>query len=220
MNHMNSKWGHEKMNGSVPSMAFGYDGVIEKVKDEREMSVFSALMRERIMFIGNVTPVESSIIIGQLLYLQTASRTKEISMYIHSPGGYIPSGLAIYDTMQFVQCDVATYCIGFAASLGALLLAAGTKGKRYALPNSKIMLHQPRIEGVIQGQASDIIIEAEEIAKTKKRICEILSHHTGKSVEKIEADSERNHWMTAEEALEYGIIDEVLVSEKLTKQGQ
>jgi len=218
MNHMSSKWGHEKMNGAVPSMAFGYDGVIEKVKDEREMSVFSALMRERIMFIGNVTPVESSIIIGQLLYLQTASRTKEISMYIHSPGGYIPSGLAIYDTMQFVQCDVATYCIGFAASLGALLLAAGTRGKRYALPNSKVMLHQPRIEGVIQGQASDIIIEAEEIAKTKKRICEILSRHTGKSVEKIEADSERNYWMTAEEAKEYGIIDEVLVSEKLAQK--
>jgi len=198
-----------------PSMAFGYNGVIEKVKDEREMSVFSALMRERIMFIGNVTPVESSIIIGQLLYLQTANRKKEINMYIHSPGGYIPSGLAIYDTMQFVECDVATWCIGFAASFGALLLSAGTKGKRYALPNSKIMLHQPHIGEVIRGQASDIIIEAEEIEKSKRRINEILSRHTGQPVEKIEADCERNYWMGAEEAKEYGIIDEVLVSPKL-----
>ena len=205
------------MNYVSPSMAFGYAGVVEKVKDEREMSVFSALMRERIMFISNVTPLESSIIIGQLLYLQTASRTKEISMYIHSPGGFVPSGLAIYDTMQFVECDVATYCIGFAASFAALLLAAGSKGKRFALPNSKIMLHQPHIDTVVQGQASDVLIEAEEIERTKRRLNEILSYHTGQPVEKIEADSERNYWMNADQAKEYGIIDEVLVSPKLDR---
>jgi ATP-dependent Clp protease protease subunit len=185
--------------------------VVEKSQEHlTHWDVFSRLLKDRIVFLGNtVDRVVSNLIIGQLLFLQTDKAKAQIDIYVNTPGGSVDAGLAIYDTMRFVRCEVATYCVGLAASMGAVLLAAGQKGKRFALPNAKILLHQPWASG-IGGTASDIAIQAEDIIKTKKRINEILAFHTGQPFEKIEKDTDRDFIMTAEEAKEYGIIDEVL----------
>jgi len=188
--------------------------VIEQTgRVERAYDIYSRLLKDRIIFIG--TPVEDSIanvVIAQLLFLQMEDVNKDINLYINTPGGAITAGLAIYDTMQFIKCDVATYCVGQAASLGALLLCAGTKGKRFALPNSRIMIHQPW--GGVQGSAEDISIQTKEILRLRTRINEILSSHTGKSLDKVKEDTDRDFFMSAQEAKEYGILDEVLINAK------
>lgn len=183
--------------------------VVEQTgRGERAYDIFSRLLKERIVFIG--TPIDdgiASLAIAQLLFLESEDPDKDISLYINSPGGSVSSGLAIYDTMQYIRPDVATICIGMAASMGAVLLAGGAKGKRAALPNSRIMIHQPW--GGVQGTASDISIQAEEILKTKKRLNEILAHHTGKPMDAIEKDTDRDRYLAAEEAKAYGLIDTV-----------
>ncbi len=185
--------------------------VIEQTgRGERGMDIFSRLLRERIIIIG--TPIDdhiASLIIAQLIFLESEDPDKDINLYINTPGGSVSAGLAIYDTMQYVRCDVATICIGLAASMGAILLAGGTKGKRTALPNSRIMIHQPW--GGFQGTASDISIQAEEILKIKRKLNEILAFHTGKDVEQIEKDTDRDRYFSAEDAKEYGLIDNILV---------
>jgi len=188
--------------------------VIEQTgRGERSFDIYSRLLRDRIIFIGGgVDDHVANIIIAQLLFLQMDDPKKEINLYINSPGGIVSAGLAIYDTMQFMTCDVATYCVGQAASMGALLLAAGTHGKRFALPNSRMMIHQP--SGGAQGQASDITIQAREILRTKERINEILAVHTKQSIETITRDSDRDFFMTAPEAKAYGLVDDVVKSRK------
>ncbi len=185
--------------------------VVEQTgRGERAYDIFSRLLKERIVFIG--TPIDdtvASLVIAQLLFLESEDPEKDINLYINSPGGSVSSGLAIYDTMQYIRPDVATICIGLAASMGAVLLAGGTKGKRSALPNSRIMIHQPW--GGVQGTASDISIQAEEILKTKKRLNEILSVHAGKPLEVIEKDTDRDRYLSSEEARAYGLIDNVYV---------
>jgi len=184
--------------------------VIEKTsRGERQYDIYSRLLEDRIVFIGS--PIDDSVanvVIAQLLFLQKENKNQDINIYINSPGGSVTAGLAIYDTMQFVQCPVATYCIGQAASMGAVLLAAGTKGKRHALPNSRIMIHQPW--GGVQGTAEDISIQAEEILRLKRRLNEILALHTGQPVEKIEKDADRDFHMDSQEAKDYGLVDEVI----------
>ncbi|MCM8800966.1 MAG: ATP-dependent Clp endopeptidase proteolytic subunit ClpP [Candidatus Omnitrophica bacterium] len=176
---------------------------------ERAYDIYSRLLKDRIIFIGTaIDDNVANLVIAQMLFLQMEDVNKDINIYINSPGGSVTSGLAIYDTMQFVKCDVATYCVGQAASLGALLLAAGTKGKRFALPNSRVLIHQPW--GGIQGVAEDISIHAKEILKLRERLNEILAHHTGQSLEKIQKDTDRDYFMSAYEAKEYGLIDEVI----------
>lgn len=184
--------------------------VVEQTgRGERAYDIFSRLLKERIIFLGTaIDDSVASLIIAQLLFLDAEDPDKDIAMYINSPGGYISSGLAIYDTMQYVKSDVITYCIGQAASMGAVLLTAGTKGKRFALPHSRIMLHQPM--GGAQGQAADIEIQAKEIMALKDRINELLVHHTGQKQDQIEKDTDRNFYMSAIQAKEYGIVDEVL----------
>ena len=180
---------------------------------ERAYDIFSRLLKDRIVFIG--TPIDDTVanlVIAQLLFLQMEDVHKEVSVYINSPGGSVTAGLAIYDTMQFVKCDVATYCVGQAASMGALLLAAGTKGKRFCLPHSRVMIHQPW--GGVQGQAADISIQAKEILRLRDRINEILAHHTGQSLEKVEKDTDRDYFMSGEEAKAYGLVDEVVAGKK------
>ncbi len=185
--------------------------VIEQTnRGERAYDIYSRLLRDRIIFIGE--PIDDSfanLIIAQLLFLEAEDPEKDINLYVHSPGGMVTSGLAIYDTMQYIKPAIATICVGQAASMGALLLAAGTKGKRYALPNARVMIHQP--SGGFQGQATDISIQAEEIIKIRKRLDEILAKHSGQSLEKIHHDSERDYFMSAEEAQTYGLVDEVIV---------
>ena len=185
--------------------------VVEKSQEHlTHWDVFSRLLKDRIVFIGNtINRIVSNVLIGQLLFLQTDKAKAQVDVYINTPGGSVDAGLAVYDTMRFIRCDVATYCVGLAASMGAVLLAAGEKGKRYALPNAKIMLHQPWTSG-IGGPASDVQIHAEDLIKTKRRINEILAFHTGQSFEKIEKDTDRDFIMSAQEAKEYGVIDEVL----------
>ena len=173
------------------------------------MDVFSRLMMDRIIFLG--APINddvANIVQAQLLFLESSDPDKDIQIYVNSPGGSVSAGLGIYDTMQLVRCDVATICTGLAASMGAVLLTAGSKGKRSALPHSRVMIHQPL--GGVEGQASDIEITAREILRTKRELFDILSQHTGKSVEQIERDADRDYWMTSEEAREYGLIEEVL----------
>jgi ATP-dependent Clp protease, protease subunit len=185
--------------------------VVEQTgRGERAYDIFSRLLKERIVFIG--TPIDdtiASLVIAQLLFLESEDPDKDINLYINSPGGSVSSGLAIYDTMQYIRPDVATICIGLAASMGAVLLAGGAKGKRSALPNSRIMIHQPW--GGVQGTASDISIQAEEILKTKKRLNEILAGHTGKPLDAIEKDTDRDRYLSSEEARSYGLIDTVFV---------
>lgn len=180
---------------------------------ERAYDIYSRLLKDRIIFIG--TPVDDNVanlIIAQMLFLQMEDVNKEINVYINSPGGSVTAGLAIYDTIQFVKPVVCTYCVGQAASLGALLLSAGSKGKRYALPNSRIMIHQPW--GGVQGAAADISIQANEILRLREKIEEILARHTGQTVEKVKKDSDRDYFMSSDEAKKYGIIDEVIVAKK------
>ena len=188
--------------------------VIEQTgRGERAYDIYSRLLKDRIIFLG--TPVDdtvANIIIAQLLFLQMEDSKKDINLYIHSPGGYVTAGMAIYDTMQFMTCDVATYCIGMAASMSAVLLAAGTKGKRFSLPNSRIMIHQP--SGGARGQASDISIQAKEILRLKKSLNEIMSFHTGQPVDRVDRDMERDNYMSAEDAKTYGIVDEVVKSRR------
>ncbi|MEO0453282.1 MAG: ATP-dependent Clp protease proteolytic subunit [Verrucomicrobiota bacterium] len=188
--------------------------IIEETgRERRQWDPFSRLLKDRVIFIGSaIDDSIANLITAQLLYLQMEDPKKTIHIYVHSPGGYVTAGMAIYDTMQHVSCDIATYCIGHAASMGAVLLTAGTKGKRYALPNSRIMIHQPL--GGAQGQASDISIQAQEILRTKKRLNEILAFHTGQKFEKIEEDTDRDRFLSADEAKEYGLVDEVLESNK------
>ncbi len=177
---------------------------------ERAYDIYSRLLKDRIIFIG--TPIDdmiANLIVAQLLFLQMEDVTKDINVYINSPGGSVTAGLAIYDTMRFVKPDVATYCVGQAASMGALLLCAGSKGKRHALPNSRVMIHQPW--GGVQGQAEDISRQAKEILKMRDRVNELLSAHTGQSLDKVQKDTDRDYFMSAEEAREYGLIDEVIL---------
>ena len=186
--------------------------VIEQTsRGERSYDIYSRLLNDRIIFLGEeVTDVSANLIVAQLLFLESEDPGKDIHMYINSPGGSVSAGLAIYDTMQYIKCDVSTICIGMAASMGAFLLAGGTKGKRMALPNSEIMIHQP--SGGAQGQATEIKIVAEQILKTKRKLNEILAANTGKPLEQIEVDTERDNYMSAEEAKAYGLIDNVITN--------
>ncbi len=178
-------------------------------RGERAYDIYSRLLKDRIIILGSpINDVVASAIVAQLLFLESEDPEKDINLYINSPGGVVSSGMAIYDTMQYIKCDVATTCIGMAASMGAVLLTAGANGKRAVLPNSRVMIHQPL--GGVQGQASDIEIEAREILRLKKSLSQIIADHSGKSLEQIIDDSDRNRWMTAEEAKEYGLVDKVL----------
>lgn len=184
--------------------------VIEQTsRGERSYDIYSRLLKDRIIFLGEeVSDVSASLIVAQLLFLEAEDPGKDISMYINSPGGSVTAGMAIYDTMHYIKCDVSTICIGMAASMGAFLLAGGTKGKRMALPNSEIMIHQP--SGGARGQATEIKIVAENILKTRQKLNEMLAENTGKSIEQIAVDTERDNFMSAQEALEYGLIDSIV----------
>lgn len=189
--------------------------VIEQTgRVERAYDIYSRLLKDRIIFIG--TPIDdfvANLVIAQMLFLQMEEINKDVSVYVNTPGGSVTSGLAIYDTMQFLKCDVATYCVGQATSMGALLLAAGTKGKRYALPNSRIMIHQPW--GGVQGAAADIHIQAKEILRLRDMLEQILVKHTGQPLERVKKDSDRDYFMSAQEAKDYGIIDEVIAPKEI-----
>lgn len=184
--------------------------VIEQTsRGERSYDIFSRLLNDRIIMLnGQVDDASASLIVAQMLYLEGQDPDKDISFYINSPGGSVSAGLAIYDTMQYIKCDVSTICIGMAASMGAFLLSSGAKGKRYALPNAEVMIHQPL--GGAQGQASDILISARHIERTRENLNKILSVNTGKPIEQISVDTDRDNWMTAKEAQEYGIVDKVI----------
>ena len=194
--------------------------VVEQTnRGERAFEIYSRLLKDRIIFVGG--PIDdhvANLIIAQLLFLESEDPDKDIHLYINSPGGVIYSGLAIYDTIQYIKADVSTICVGMAASMGALLLSAGTKGKRFALPNSRIMIHQPL--GGAQGQASQIEIQAKEILLLKTKLNEILQHHTGQPLERIEQDTDRDYYMSAKSAVEYGLIDGVLTQKQLPKGDQ
>jgi len=184
--------------------------VIEQTSHgERSYDIYSRLLKDRIVFLSEeVNDVTASLVVAQLLFLESEDPKKDISFYINSPGGSVTAGMAIYDTMQYIKCDVSTICVGLAASMGAFLLAGGTKGKRMALPNAEIMIHQP--SGGARGQATEIQIVAENILKTKKKLNEMLAANTGKPIEQVEKDTDRDNYMSAQEALEYGIIDKVI----------
>lgn len=184
--------------------------VIESTsRGERAFDIYSRLLKDRIIFLGEeVNDVTASLVVAQILFLESEDPAKDINLYINSPGGSVVAGMAIYDTMQYVKCDVSTICMGMAASMGAFLLAGGTKGKRYALPNAEIMIHQP--SGGAQGQATEIRIAAEQILKTKEKLNKILAENTKQPIEVIERDTERDNYMSAKEALDYGIIDKVI----------
>ncbi len=180
-------------------------------RGERSYDIYSRLLKDRIIFLGEeVNETTASLVVAQLLFLESEDPNKDIHLYINSPGGMVTAGMAIYDTMQYIKCDVSTICIGMAASMGAFLLAGGAKGKRYALPNAEIMIHQP--SGGAKGQATEIEIAAENILKTKKKLNQILAENTGKPFETVAADTERDHYMDANEALEYGLIDSIITS--------
>ena len=184
--------------------------VIEQTsRGERSYDIYSRLLKDRIIFLGEeVTDVSASVIVAQLLFLEAEDPEKDIHLYINSPGGSVTAGMAIYDTMQYIKCDVSTICMGMAASMGAFLLAGGTKGKRYALPNAEVMIHQPL--GGAKGQATDIQIAAEHIIKTKERMNRMMAEFTGQDLETIKRDTERDNWLTAEEAKAYGLVDQVI----------
>lgn len=194
----------------IQNIAFNPSVIEETARGPRQFDLFSRLLRDRIVLLGSpVDDMVANCIVAQFLYLQSQDAEKDISFYINSPGGHVTAGLAIYDTMQFVKCDIATYCIGQAASMGALLLAAGTNGKRYALENARIMIHQPA--GGATGQASDIQIQAEEILRTKQNLNRILARHTKKKIDAVAKDSDRDNFMSAQDAKDYGIVDEVVL---------
>ncbi|MDD6429176.1 ATP-dependent Clp endopeptidase proteolytic subunit ClpP [Candidatus Weimeria sp. HCP3S3_B5] len=185
--------------------------VEQNSRGERSYDIFSRLLKDRIIFLGEeVNETTASLVVAQLLFLESEDPNKDIHLYINSPGGMVTAGFAIYDTMQYIKCDVSTICVGLAASMGAFLLAGGAKGKRMALPNAEIMIHQP--SGGTKGQATEIEIAAENILKTKKRLNELLAANTGKSVEQIAADTDRDHYLSADEALDYGLIDKVITN--------
>ena len=178
-------------------------------RGERSYDIYSRLLKDRIIFLGEeINDAVASIVVAQLLFLESEDPSKDIHLYINSPGGSVTAGMAIYDTMNYVKCDVSTTCIGMAASMGAFLLSSGAKGKRYALPNAEVMIHQPL--GGAQGQATEIQIAAEHILKTKKKLNQILADNAGKPVEEVEKDTDRDNWLSADEAKEYGLIDEVI----------
>lgn len=186
-------------------------------RGERSMDIFSRLLKDRIVFIGTpIDDVVANLVIAQMLYLQMEDPKKDIHLYINSPGGVVTGGMAIYDTINFLQCDVVTYCIGMAASMSTVLLAAGTKGKRFALPNSRVMIHQP--SGGAGGQASDIAIAAKEILRWRKTLNQTIAKHTGKTADEVEKDSDRDYYMSAEEAKKYGIVDHVVASTRDAEQ--
>ncbi len=186
--------------------------VIEQTgRGERSYDIFSRLLKDRIIFLSeDVNPTTASLVIAQMLFLESEDPDKEISFYINSPGGSITDGMAIVDTMNYIKCPVSTICIGLAASMGSVLLASGEKGKRFATPNSEILIHQPLISGGLSGQTTEIKIHADHMVKTREKLNKLLSERTGQSLEQIEKDTERDHYMTAEEALEYGLIDEII----------
>ena len=186
--------------------------VVEQTsRGERSYDIFSRLLNDRIIMLSDqVNDATASLVVAQLLYLESQDTEKDISLYINSPGGSITSGMAIYDTMQYIKCDVSTICIGMAASMGAFLLAAGTKGKRIALPNSEIMIHQPLISGGLSGQCTDIKIQSDHLVRIRQKMNEMLAANTGKPLEQVQADTERDNYMTAQEAREYGLIDNVI----------
>ena len=193
----------------MPNMSLVPYVVEQTSRGERSYDIFSRLLNDRIvMLTEEVNDTSASLVVAQLLYLEGQDPTKDISLYINSPGGSVTAGMSIYDTMQYIKCDVSTICMGMAASMGAFLLAAGTKGKRMALPNSDIMIHQP--SGGAQGQATDILIHANHIARTKKKLNEILAERTGQPLEVIERDTERDNFMSAQEAADYGLVDKVI----------
>ncbi|GAB2895435.1 ATP-dependent Clp endopeptidase proteolytic subunit ClpP [Paralcaligenes sp. KSB-10] len=198
---------------SVAPTGLGYVPIVieQSGRGERSYDIYSRLLRERVIFfVGPVNDQSANLVVAQLLFLESENPDKDISLYINSPGGSVYAGMAIYDTMQFVKPDVSTLCTGLAASMGAFLLAAGAKGKRYTLPNSRIMIHQP--SGGAQGQASDIQIQAREILSLRERLNSILAKHTGQPIDRIEVDTERDNFMSAEDAVSYGLVDKVLVS--------
>ena len=186
--------------------------VIEQTgRGERSYDIFSRLLKDRIIFLSeDVNPTTASLVIAQMLFLESEDPDKEISFYINSPGGSITDGMAIVDTMNYIKCPVSTICIGLAASMGSVLLASGEKGKRFATPNSEILIHQPLISGGLAGQTTEIKIHADHMVKTREKLNKLLSEKTGQSLEQIEKDTERDHYMTAQEALEYGLIDEII----------
>ncbi|MBE5897243.1 MAG: ATP-dependent Clp endopeptidase proteolytic subunit ClpP [Lachnospiraceae bacterium] len=182
-------------------------------RGERSYDIYSRLLKDRIIFLGEeVNETTASLVVAQMLFLESEDPNKDIHLYINSPGGMVTAGMAIYDTMQYIKCDVSTICIGMAASMGAFLLAGGAKGKRFALPNAEVMIHQP--SGGAKGQATEIQIAAENILKTKKKLNEILAENTGKPVEQVAQDTERDHWLSAEEALEYGLVDGIITKKE------
>jgi ATP-dependent Clp protease protease subunit len=186
--------------------------VIEKTgRGERSYDIYSRLLKDRVVFIGGQIDDEmANVVAAQLLFLSSEDPRADVSVYINSPGGTVSAGLAVYDTMQFIRPSVATYCVGMAASMGAVLLAGGTKGKRYTLPNSRVLIHQPLIRGVLTGPATELDIEAREILRLRRRIYDILARHTGQSAEEIERDCDRNKWLDASEAVSYGCVDQIL----------
>jgi len=186
--------------------------VIEQTsRGERQHDIFSRLLKDRIIFVGGpINDTSANLIVAQLLFLSNEDSKADIHLYINSPGGSVSAGLAIFDTMKFVRCDIATYCVGMSASMGAVLLAGGTKGKRYTLKNSRVLIHQPLISGVMEGPATQLDIEAQEIIRLRHRLYQILSEATGKDVETIERDCDRDKWLDAEEAIEYGCVDKIL----------
>ena len=193
--------------------------VDQKGAGERSYDIYSRLLEDRIVFLnGEIDDNVANLVIAQLIYLEGKNPDKDIFLYINSPGGAVSAGLAIYDTMQYIKCDVTTICVGLAASMGAFLLSSGTKGKRFALPNSEIMIHQPL--GGAQGQASDIEIQARHMAHIKEKLNKILSENTGKSIKTIEKDTDRDNYMTADEALKYGLIDKIFVTRKQVKESK
>ena len=182
-------------------------------RGERSYDIYSRLLKDRIIFLGEeVNETTASLVVAQLLFLESEDPSKDIHLYINSPGGMVTAGMAIYDTMQYIKCDVSTICIGMAASMGAFLLAGGAKGKRFALPNAEVMIHQP--SGGAKGQATEIEIAAENILKTKKKLNQMLADNTGKPYEVVAADTERDHWMSADEALDYGLIDGIITKKE------
>jgi ATP-dependent Clp protease protease subunit len=195
-------------NEPMPLVPYVVEG---RGREERVFDIYSRLLKDRIIFLqGPVTDDSANLIVAQLLYLQFEDPKADIHLYINSPGGSISAGMSVYDTMQYISCDVATYCIGLAASMGAMLLAAGTKGKRNALPNARVMIHQPLLSGGMEGTTTDIMIYTKELIRTKRRMNELLAKHTGQPIERIEKETDRDNWMTATEAMEYGLVDHVL----------